>query len=205
MEIQVQELLERIRNEGIESAKQRADEILQKAQADAAEIIASAQKKAEDAEAESARRIESLESASKESLLQASRDAMIALKQSVQKFLEACLNTDANAAFDEKLAEQMIPEILRLLSQNQSGDMEVLLSEGLSKKLDGALAARLSKEIAKGVTFRPYPAVDAGFRVAWAGSSAQFDFSAESIAQILSARVNSILGEYLKEASGSLG
>jgi len=204
MEIQVRELLERIRNEGIESAKQRADEILQKAQADASEIVANAKRKAEEAETEASKRIESLEAASRESLVQASRDAMIALKQSVQKFLEACLSADTSGAFDEKLAAQMIPEILRQLAQSQSGDVEVLLSNELAKKLDSALSARLSNEISKGVTFRPYSVVDAGFRVAWNGSAAQYDFSAESIAQVLSARVNSLLGEYLKKASGSL-
>ncbi len=204
MEIQVQELLERIRNEGIESAKQRADEILLKAQTEASEIVANAKRRAEEAESESVRRIESLEAASRESLVQASRDAMIALKQSVQKFLEACLSSDTNAAFDEKLASQMIPEILKQLAQSQSGDVEVLLSKELAQKMDQSLAARLSKEISKGVSFRPYPAVDAGFRVAWSGSAAQYDFSTESIAQVLSARVNSMLGEYLKEASGSL-
>jgi hypothetical protein len=40
--------------------------------------------------------------------------------------------------------------------------------------------------------------------VAVEGSAVQFDFTAESIAQILSVRVNRLLAEYLKEASGSL-
>lgn len=204
MEIQVQELLERIRNEGVESAKQRADELLQKAQVEASEIVASAARKAEDAESEAKRRIEALEAASRESLLQASRDALIALKQSVQKFLETCVGADVNLAFDEKLAAQVIPEILRLLAQSQSGDLDVLLSRELTARLDAALAARLSKEIGAGVTFKPYPAIDAGFRVSWKGSAAQFDFSEESLAQVLSARVNAVLGEYLKKASGSL-
>ncbi|MCX8012923.1 MAG: V-type ATP synthase subunit E, partial [Rectinema sp.] len=58
--------------------------------------------------------------------------------------------------------------------------------------------------IARGVEFTSYPSLDAGFRVAAHGSVAQYDFSAEVVAQVLSARVNRVLAEYLKEASGSI-
>jgi len=204
MEIQLQELLERIRSEGVETAKQQAEEIIRKAQSEASEIVNRAKKEAEQTQEEAARRIESMEAASRESLLQASRDAMIALKQSVQRFLDAAIRADVAAAFDEKMAEQVIPEVLKALALGQGGDVAVLLPPDLMKKIDASLSARLSMELSKGVAFKPYPSIDAGFRVAQAGSAAQYDFSAESLAQILSARVNALLSEYLKEAAGSL-
>lgn len=204
MEIQVQELLERIRNEGIETAKKQAEEIIEKAQAQADEIIARAKKEAGDLLAEAKRRVASMDAASRESLLQASRDTMIALRQSVRMFVESALNADIEAAFNAKMAAQVIPEIVRILASSQSGDIEVLLPPALEEKIDASIAARLSKELARGITFRPYPAIDAGFRVAVEGSAVQYDFTAESIAQILSVRVNKLLAEYLKEASGSL-
>jgi len=204
MEIQVQELLERIRNEGIETAKKQAEEIIEKAQAQADEIIARAKKEAEEALTEAERRIASMDAASRESLLQASRDTMIALKQSMRMFVESALNADIEAAFDAKMAAQVMPEIVRILASSQSGDIEVLLPPTLEEKIDASIAARLSKELARGITFKPYPAIDAGFRVAVEGSAVQFDFTSESIAQILSVRVNRLLAEYLKEASGSL-
>jgi V/A-type H+-transporting ATPase subunit E len=204
MEIQVQELLERIRSEGVETAKQQAEEIIRKAQSEAIEIVNRAKKEAEAVQGEAARRIESMEKASRESLIQASRDAMIALKQNVQRFLDTVIRADVSAVFDEKMAEQVIPEVLRALALGQVGDVEVLLPPDLMKKIDASLAARLSKELARGVVLKPYPSIDAGFRVAQAGSAAQYDFSAESLAQILSARVNTLLSEYLREAAGSL-
>ncbi|SLM19772.1 putative V-type ATP synthase subunit E [uncultured spirochete] len=204
MEIQVQELLERIRSEGIETAKQQAEEIIQKAQSEASEIVSRAKKEAEEVQDEASRRIDSMEAASRASLLQASRDTMIALKQSIQRFIDAAISVDVDNAFDEKMAIQVIPEVLKALALNQSVDTEILLPPALIQKIDASLSARLAKELSKGVTFKPYPSIDAGFRVAQVGSAAQYDFSAESLAQILSARVNSLLSEYLKEASGSL-
>jgi len=45
MEIQLQELLERIRSEGVETATQQAEEIIRKAQSEALEIVNRAKKK----------------------------------------------------------------------------------------------------------------------------------------------------------------
>ena len=204
MEIQVQELLERIQSEGVETAQKQAKQIIEKAQADAAEIVNRARKEAEEAQADASRRIESMEAASRESLLQSSRDAMIALKQSIQHFLDAAITGDIESAFDEKMAEQVIPEILKALSLNKADDVEVLLPPALAKKIDASLSARLSKELSRGVTLKPYSTIDAGFRVSQSGSAAQYDFSAEGLAQVLSARVNSLLSGYLKEAAGSM-
>jgi V/A-type H+-transporting ATPase subunit E len=204
MEIQLQELLERIRSEGVETAKQQAEEIIRKAQSEALEIVNRAKKEAKEAQEEAARRIEAMERASRESLLQASRDAMIALKQSVQRLLDTAIRADVTAAFDEKMAAQVIPEVLKALALGQANDVEVLLPPDLMKKIDASLSARLSKELSKGVMLKPYPSIDAGFRVAQVGSAAQYDFSAESLAQILSARVNAMLSDYLKEAARSL-
>lgn len=205
MEIQVQELLDRIRNEGIESARKQADEMLAEARARAEEIVAKASQEAENLVAAAQQRITSLESASRESLLQASRDTMIALRQSIQKFFDAALRADVNAAFDAGVAAQVISEILKALAAaEQTGDFEVLLPPAVLASLDSSLASRIAKDIGRGVKFNPYPSIDAGFRVALQGSSAQYDFSADVIAKVLSARVNRILAEYLKEAAGSI-
>lgn len=204
MEIQLQELLERIHSEGIENAKQQAEEIIQKAHSEAAEIVARARRDAEEMQSEAIKRIDAMEAASRESLLQASRDTMIALRQSVQRFLDSAIRADVKKAFDEKMAAQVIPEVLKILSSGQSGDFEVLLPPEQFEKIDSSLSARLAKELSRGVSFKPYDAIDAGFRVALSGSSVQYDFSAESIAQMLSVRVNKLLSQYLKEAAGSL-
>jgi len=204
MEIQVQELLERIRSEGIETAQQQAEEIIQKAHSEAAQIVDHAKKEAEEAQEEASRRIGAMEAALRDNLLLASRDTIIAFKQSVQRFLESAIDTDIGNAFDEKMAARVIPEVLKAMAVNSSDDLEVLLPPDLVLKIDASLSARLAKELSRGVTFKPYASVDAGFRVSVAGSAVQCDFSAESLAQIFSVRINSLLLSYLKEASGSL-
>jgi len=145
MEIQLQELLERIHSEGIENAKQQAEEIIQKAHSEAAEIVARARRDAEEMQSEALKRIDAMEAASRESLLQASRDTMIALRQSVQRFLDSAIRADVKKAFDEKMAAQVIPEVLKILSSGQSGDFEVLLPPEQFEKIDSSLSARLAK------------------------------------------------------------
>ena len=204
MEIQVQELLDRIKAEGVNEAKLKADEILEKARQSAESIVAQAEKEAVRARKEAENHIASMEAASKASLAQAARDAMLAFKKSVGIFLENAVVADAGRAFDAAAASRAIPEILSALSKEGSGDFEVLFSPELIQKIDSALASRLSAEIARGVSFKPYPGLDAGFRVSIQGSSLQYDFSMESVRQILSARVNKVIGGYLDEALKSL-
>ena len=45
-------------------------------------------------QSEALKRIDAMEAASRESLLQASRDTMIALRQSVQRFLDSAIRAD---------------------------------------------------------------------------------------------------------------
>ncbi len=205
MEIQVQELLDRIRNEGIEAARKQANEILEEARAKAEEMVNRAAQEAEEMISDAQQRIAALEAASKESLLHAARDTMIALRQSVRKFFESALRADAEKAFDAHVASQIIPEVLKILATTEPAEsFDVLLPPATLASLDKSLASRVAKDIARGVEFKPYPSLDAGFRVAAHGSVAQYDFSAEVVAQVLSARVNRVLAEYLKEASGSI-
>jgi V/A-type H+-transporting ATPase subunit E len=204
MEIQVPELLERIQNEGIEKAKQQAEKIVSSAQNEANEIIDRAKKDAETMISESQKRIDAAQAAAHESLIQASRDTIIALRQSVQHFFELLIQADVAKAFDEKIAAQVIPEVLHALAVNQTSDFEVLLAPELAQKIDASLASRLAKELARGGVFKPYSAIDAGFRVGVVGESVQYDFSVESIAQLLSVRTNKVLAQYLNEAAERL-
>lgn len=204
MEIQIQELLERIRNEGVETAQQQAEEIIEKAKAEAEGIVAQAKKDAASMVIDAENRIKSMEVASHASLLQASRDTLLAIKQSVQKFLDSAAKADISHAFDEKVAAQIIPEILKLLASNVNENIEILLSPEVAGKIDTALASRLAKELKKGVTFRPYDGIDVGLRIGIEGTSMQYDFSLESIAQLLSQRTNQIIAQYFAEAAKSL-
>ncbi|MEN6364896.1 MAG: V-type ATP synthase subunit E [Rectinema sp.] len=202
MDLQLQELLDRIKTEGVDAAKTEAATIIEDAGRKAAAMIAEAERKVAGTEADSAARIASMESASLSALTQASRDALIALRAKVQSFLDQAVRSDAVEAFSAATVASLLPVMLAKAAETGSDDLEVLLDPETLKKLDASLAKRLALELGKGVELKPFDGIDAGFRISAVNGSVQYDYSAESAAAIIASRVNSRLAECVRNAVG---
>lgn len=200
MELQVQELLERIKSEGIDSAKVVAGKIIAEAEAKAKGMLEDAEKAAREREEAAKVRIQNMEDASRIALTQASRDTILALKESVQNFFDTVITSSIGEAFDANFIQKILPEILKEMAKNLNSDITISIPEKISANLDKALAARLSKELSRGVEFKVFPGIDAGFRVSGKNNTIQYDFSAEAVAAIISARLNTRLSEIANES-----
>ncbi|HOX91825.1 MAG TPA: V-type ATP synthase subunit E, partial [Spirochaetales bacterium] len=98
MDIRVQELLEKIKKEGVENAQAASASILKETEAERARILAQASKEAaaiiQKAQAEAAR----FEESSKAALNQASRDLLLAFRGELEKTLATVVRTETAAA-----------------------------------------------------------------------------------------------------------
>jgi V/A-type H+-transporting ATPase subunit E len=202
MELQVQELLEQIKTEGVDAAKAEASAILAKAEQEARTRIADANGRARVRESEADARIAAMEKAAQLALSQASRDAILSLRQKVQAFMEEAIRADASKVFDSAFLASVLPELLKAMGGE--GDLTVLLPEKTLASLDAALAGRLARELERGVEFKPFAGLDSGFRVVFSGAAVHYDFSAQAVASILSARVGENLASSLKNAAEKL-
>lgn len=200
MELQVQELLERIKSEGTDAARSEAEKIIAQAEDKARSIIEQSEKTTREMEEASKARIEAMEKASMLALSQASRDTILALRRKVQAFFENMLVAASAETFDAAFLAKVLPSLLKEIATVSSGDLAVLLPAKTLSEIDQALAARLSKELGRGVEFKPFAGLDSGFRVGVSGSSVQYDFSAESVAEVLASRVNARLAECVRES-----
>ncbi|MDX9827945.1 MAG: hypothetical protein RBT73_09395 [Spirochaetia bacterium] len=200
MELQVQELLERIKAEGVDTARKEAQTILAEAKTKAESIVASAAARAGELDAATKLKIEAQENASRLALVQASRDSILALREKVELFMREAIKRSTDELFSSSFLEKILPEILVEIAKGTDKDLSVLLPEKSLQSLDSALAARLSAELKKKVLFKPFNAVDAGFYISVEGSSLRYDFSAGAVADILASRVNARLGECVKAA-----
>lgn len=195
MELQVQELLERIKSEGVDAARAEADRIVSTAEVKAKSILGEAEKNAVAIEADAKARIGAMEKASRLALVQASRDTILALREKVQAFMHDAIQSSVSDVLDSTFISKILPELLLSMAKETQGNLAVLLPPKTMESLDGALANRLSKELGRGVQFKPFSGIDAGFRIAVEDSAAHYDFSAESVAEILASRVNARLAE----------
>jgi len=205
MEIQLQELLDRIKREGVEAARLEAQRILEDAESRRKALIAEAEREGsaivDKARSDAARS----EEAGRAALAQASRDLLLAFRDQLQALLDALVAADVRAAYGPAVLADAIPPVLKGLAAGGAEELAVLLPPAEISKLEAGFLSRLAKELKKGVELRPSPDLTAGFRVSEKGGAAYYDFSAEAVAELLSRHLNSRLADILRKAATSAG
>ncbi len=200
MDVQLSELLEKIKEEGIKPAEEKAKDIIASAEKRAEEIVKAAQKEAADLKAKTAQEIARMEQSGKEALKQAGRDLLLNVEKRLQAMFAALIEQETKSAFSAKALEEAIVAIVKAWNSKKVGELKVLLSPEDIEKVEKNLVAKLSEELKKGMEIKPSPNVDAGFLVSEKDGSAYYNFSSLGIAELLSEYLNPKLAELLREA-----
>jgi V/A-type H+-transporting ATPase subunit E len=197
MEIQVQELINKIKKDGIESASQEAARLKKEAEAEARQIIETAKKEAAELSAKAKKDAERSEKAGKAALEQASRNLVLAFKDEIQALLNQLVAQQLKTSYDNDVLKAALPEIIK--SWASKGDsLALLLPKPSLDKLEGFFKEKLASQLKKGLELKSDNSFSGGFRIAEKDGSAYYDFSAESVAEMLSAYLNPQLAEILK-------
>ncbi|MDR1058771.1 MAG: V-type ATP synthase subunit E [Treponema sp.] len=200
MEIQLQELIDKIKKDGIESASEEAARLKNQAEGEAKRIIEGAQKEAEGIVRQGREEAERAEKAGVAALEQASRNLVLAFKGEIQSLLEKIVGRELERAYGEDTLKAALPDLLKAWAAK--GDaLDLILSEGECEKLRSWFNQKLSAELKQGVELRADRNLGAGFRIAHRDGSAYYDFSAAAVAELLSAYLNPRLAEILKSAA----
>ena len=201
MEIQLQELLDQIKKDGVEAAETRAEAILEAAKAEAEKIISDAQAQADkimlNAKAENERMVKSSEDA----IRQAGRNLLISFRESVTKELNAIVSNNVNTVYSSDSFAQLITKAIEnWINKPDAEDVSVILNSDDLKKLESAVIAELNKKMLEGITFKSNDNFDGGFRVAVNEGKAYYDYSAEAVTDMLSNYLSPRVTALLKEA-----
>ncbi|MBR4874625.1 MAG: V-type ATP synthase subunit E [Clostridia bacterium] len=201
MEIQLQELIDQIKKEGVEAAETKATALLDSAKEEAEKIIADAKAAAEkillDAKNENERMVQSSEDAIK----QAGRNLLLSFRESVARELGSILKEETKAVYSsDALAKLIIKTVECWAEKSDSDDIAVILNSEDLKSLEETIIAGLSDKIKKGVTLMASDNFDGGFRVCLKDTNAYYDYSAESVVEMLSKYLSPKVTKLLKEA-----
>jgi V/A-type H+-transporting ATPase subunit E len=205
MDIQLKELIETIKKDGIASAEAKAAQIIAEAEQKAEEIRQKAQKEAEKLIQEAKREIGRTEQASRDALVQAGRDLLLGLERRIVLLFEGVIKAATQEALEGEGMVQILTALVSAWVEKNTPDIEILLSPKDYQKLEKGLQSRLAKELKKGVVIKPAPSVEAGFRIGDKNGSAYYDFTVEGLAEILSATLSPRLAELLKKAAKAEG
>lgn len=201
MEIQLQELLDQIKKDGVQAAENEAEAILNDAKAQAAKIVADAQAKADVMIAKAQTENEKTVKSGEDAIRQAGRNLLLSFRESVNKELKALLNQAVDGVYESKeFAGLIVKTVEAWAAKPETDDVTVILGGKDAEKLEKAVLAGLKDKIGKGVTLKAGNTFDGGFRVAVNNDGAYYDYSADAVVEMLSNYLTPKVTALLKEA-----
>ena len=201
MEIQLQELINQIKKDGVEAAETQAEAILDAAKAEADKIISAAKLEADkliaNAKAENEKTVRSGEDA----IRQAGRNLLISFRESVSRELNAVAGDNVAAVYSsDALTELIVSAIEAWTARPEADDISVLLNSADLARFEEAILAQLKAKMLAGVTLKANDNFDGGFRIAVNNGAVYYDYSAESVTDMLSGYLGAKITALLKEA-----
>ena len=201
MEVQLQELIEQIKNDGVAAAEAEAKTIVDAAKADAEKLIADAQAQADKILAAAKAETERMTKSSEDAIRQAGRNLLISFRESVSRELETIVGENVAAVYSsDAFAELIISIVENWANKPDAEDIAVILNTQDLNKLEEILLSALKEKMLNGITLKANDNFDGGFRIAVNNGSAYYDYSTEAVVNMLSNYLNSKVTELLKEA-----
>lgn len=202
MDVQLQELIDKIKKDGVTAAEDEAKKIIAASEEKADSIVADAQAKAAEIIKNAKLETERMEKSSEEAIVQAGRNMLLSFKDSLVGELEGLVQAETEKALSKDVLAKLIPETVKAWSKNtDASQLSVLLAEKDLKALEDAFTSELKAEIAKGMEIKPDKTLSAGFRIGINNGAAYYDYSAESLAEMFAAYLNPKVAGLLKVAA----
>jgi len=199
---QLDSLLQKIQEEAVTSAEEKAREKISEAETQAADIISKAKKKAEEIVSEAESKAKLFSENGKKSLEQAARDLLIYLRKSIYRHFDIIYKK----SIPEIMPLEKVQEILIKLAMDarEKGRTEhgvkIFLNEKDYKNLANFFINKFHEEVKQGAEFHPLPGIKQGFRICISDKDVQYDFSDKVIVNLLAELVNPTLERILRTA-----
>ena len=205
MEVQLQELVDKIKKDGVAAADEKAAEIIKAAEEKAKNIIEKAEAEAQEsikkAEAEALR----FQKAAESSIDQAGRNTLISFRQGLLNELNAIIKAETVKNYDSAVLKNLIPEAVKgWVKTGNTESLSVILADKDLKELESSLSAALKDHISKGLELKADSKIAGGFRIGTKDGAAYYDFSAEAVADLFSSYLSPKTAEILKNAAKEL-
>ncbi len=194
----VQELISRIRSDGVKAGQEEADQLLAKARKEAAQLVADAQAQADEMRQKASAEIASVKHAALEALKMAARDSELQLEAEVLSafqrhvkrlmepvthdgaFIRALVLVLAGQAVEEHLKDKQLQILVSDLlagKERENPELDKFVREGVL-----GISGDLLRE---GVELIPSSEVPGGARVRVVGEELEIDLSDEAVAKLL--------------------
>ena len=202
MQNKLQELTDRLYNEGLSKGKQEGEAIVGEAKAKAEAILSDARKEADDIIAKARREAEELKTRVTGDLRMAAAQSMAATKQDIEKLVVMKMTDKevgsalSSAAFMKEIISSVLSsadfmkEIISSVAKNfnagEPADLELMLPESLKKELEPFVRTELSAILGSKVNATFSKKINGGFTIGPADGGYFISLTDETFRELIS-------------------
>lgn len=195
MENKLQQLTQKLYDEGLEKGRTEADRLVSEAKAEAEKIIAEAHREAEAIVKKAQSKAEDVEKNTQTEIALAGKQAVARIKSEIASLIIAKSTGKgvAEAVIDPRFIKEMLLAVARNWNGNDAGKVELktLLPEAERQSLDAAFAQCTSELLAAGIEVGYSKEVKSGFKVGEKDGGFYISFA--------DADIEALLSEYLRD------
>ena len=197
MQNKLQELTDRLYEEGLSKGRQEADELLAKARKEAQDIVAQAREEAEAVRADAEKRAANIRSMVQGDIKMASTQAIAALRQQVENMVltKAVAAPVARSLSDPDFVKGLITKVVAAFNAaNPDGvSLDLILPAQDRKELEEAFRSEIVKDLGAGIEVKNVKGLANGFKIGPKDGGYQLSFTADDFTGLVS--------EYLRPAT----
>ena len=195
MQNKLQELTDKLYNEGLSKGKQEGEEILAKAKGQAEEIVAKAKAEAAAIVAAANKDAEDLKTKVQGDLKMAAAQSVAATKKDIETLVVTKMTeTEVKKALSSAdFVKEVILAVAKGFTTEDAADLELVLPESLKKELEPFVTSELGKVLKGGVEASFTKKIAGGFTIGPKDGGYFISFTEETF--------NALISEYLRPAT----
>lgn len=187
----LQELTQKLYQEGLQKGKEEGEAILAKARAEAEQIVKKAQEEAAAIKAKAEKEAADYKVKVEGDVKMASTQTVQATRAAVENLIVAkAVEPVKGALSSEDFLKEIITAVAQKFSAQESADLSLVLPEKLQKQLEPFVKGELSKAIGKGVEASFSKKMEGGFKIGPKDGSYFISLTDEAF--------QALIGEYLR-------
>ena len=198
MQNKLQELTDRLYNEGLSKGKQEGEELLAKAKVQADEMIAKAQAEAAQIVAAAQKQAEEIKTKTASDIRMASTQSLAATKKDIETLVVGKMTDEAvkKALSSADFVKDIIKAVAEKFTTDGPVDLELILPEALKADLEPFATKELANILGAGVEASFSKKVSGGFKIGPKDGGYFVSFTEETF--------NELISEYLRPATKKL-
>ena len=191
----LQELTQKLYNEGLSKGKEEGEALLAQARAQAAQIEKQAQAEAQAILEKARKEAEDYKVKMEGDVKMAATQALQATRENIEKLIVAkAVDIPVKEALSgEAFLKEIITAVAQRFSAQESADLALVLPEKLQKNLEPFVKGELAKTVGKGVEASFSKKIGGGFKIGPKDGSYFISFTDDSFRELI--------GEYLRPAT----